>query len=128
MSTEGILECYSTSNSIGQTKLPFPNDWFSINECESLFPFEEHSIDDFWQQEEEYLENLVLLHNKYTYLEDHIGNFITQAFLPETVEETYNKNLYAISHFYHGDMHCDKYEQDYEAWMQQQWSNKTDED
>lgn len=70
-----------------------------------------------WEAEEaahdQYLEHLAFLHLDHMYYYNR-GICSTLTFWPETIDDVYNNNLFAISWFYHGCFDCETWEAKYE--------------
>lgn len=45
------------------------------------------------------------------------GFYRTVDWFPEMVDDVYNKNMYTISCFYHGDYSFDNWEEEYDSWL-----------
>jgi hypothetical protein len=93
------------------------SDGESVGECSYAYepyPFEQYDLEFA-----EYFKGLDLLHLNHMYLYDH-GIVATEDFMPETVGEVYNKNLYCMSWFYDGCYPFDSWEENYENWLAEQ--------
>jgi hypothetical protein len=76
----------------------------------------DYLFEDYDEGEEQYIGELAILH------EEHMEYFLlglisTENFLPETVEEVYFGNLYALSWFYDGVYLFDSYKLDMELYL-----------
>jgi hypothetical protein len=71
-----------------------------------------------WEAEEaeydRYLEHLAFLHLDYMFYYNQ-GFVSTKAFWPQTADDVYNENLFAISWFYEGCCEFNMWEASYEA-------------
>lgn len=91
-------------------------------DCDSPYPFEDYDMEHGM-----YLQRLAFLHSDHMYLYDH-GCFANEDFLPETVEDVYNKNLYTMSWFYDGCYPFDSWEANYDNFLSQQAYAKLNDD
>jgi len=66
-----------------------------------------------------YLQDLVFLHVEHMSWYE-MGFVRTQDFMPETVKDVYNDNLYCMSWFYSGALPFDTFEIQYENWLAEQ--------
>lgn len=95
---------------------PF-SDVESVGESSSAnepYPFEQYDL-----QCADYFEGLAILHMNHMYLYD-CGIVTTEDFMPDTVEELYNKNLYCMSWFYDSCYPFDSWEDKYDNWLCEQ--------
>lgn len=96
------------------------SDIESLGECdhpEEPYPFEQYDVEI-----DAYFQRLALLHVEHMYLYE-CGLVRTEDFIPETVEDVYNKNMYNLSWFYEGYYPFDQWEENYEQWLYDQVCN-----
>jgi hypothetical protein len=101
----------SVGESVGDSHLE------SVGECDH--PFQPYPFEEYEQQLRTYLQRLALLHSQHMYFFER-GLLNTQNFLPETMEDVYNNNLYAMSWFYEGCYPFDTWEDNYDHWLYDQ--------
>jgi hypothetical protein len=107
-------EAGSDVESVGSCEHPYEPYPFDFDHAYEPYPFEEYE-----QQLSTYLQRLVLLHRQHMYFFESWLHH-TQNFLPETMEDVYNKNLYSMSWFYEGCYPFDTWEDNYDHWLYDQ--------
>ena len=93
------------------------SDVESVGECDH--PYELYPFKEYEQELSTYLQRLALLHSEHMYFFER-GLLNMQDFLPETMEDAYNKNLYSMSWFYKGCYPFDNWKDNYDHWLYDQ--------
>ena len=97
------MEAFSDAESVGECAAPYEH-----------YPFEEYDV-----QYATYLEKLAFLHSEHMYFYER-GLLNNTDFMPETVDDVYNKNMYSLSWFYDGGYPFDTWEENYDQWLYEQ--------
>ena len=93
------------------------SDVESVGECDH--PYEPYPFEEYDVQHAAYLQRLALLHSEHMYFYER-GFLNTEDFMPETVDDVYNKNMYSMSWFYDGCYPFDTWEDNYDHWLYDQ--------
>ena len=96
------------------------SDVESVGECDH--PYEPYPFEEYDVQNAAYLQRLALLYGELMYFYER-GLLHTEDFMPETVDDVYNKNMYNLSWFYEGCYPFDTWEENYEQWLYDQVYN-----
>lgn len=88
----------------------------SLESMDSCMASPSESLDVPYEQ---YLEDLVLHYVEHMSWYE-LGFIDTEDFMPKTVDDVYNSNLYYMSWFYKGVLPSDTFELQYEEWLSEQ--------
>lgn len=83
--------------------------------------------EEFESSEEYYLKQLAEQHEEHERLLD-AGFIGGSQFWPETADDKYNKNMYTMSCFYHGEYPFDSWEEEYDHYLYVEVSRVIDEE